>query len=250
MALPIRAPAEDNEVVNEAMKSTSDIKVFRKRRLRIGRSQFIGFEPKKNPRGVGFIVYPGTFVDAAAYAPLAKRVAEHGYHAAIATPPFSLSSLGEIGRDYGDKIIDYRGWKDVVKTWAISGHSQGGAIACSYANKNQDSKLKAVILMAAYGGDADAKVFSGDLSETDFDVLSLYGSLDGIALYEDVKVEGEKKLPPNAAFFEIEGGNHSQFSYAEGIQQSGDKVDGTPTITLEAQQEIVFTKIVELLKKY
>mmetsp|Transcript_11233 Transcript_11233/g.23967 ORF Transcript_11233/g.23967 Transcript_11233/m.23967 type:complete len:91 (+) Transcript_11233:535-807(+) len=82
--------------------------------------------------------------------------------------------------------------------------------------------------MGAYPGKI---VFDGDISKTDYDVVSIYGALDGIALYEDVVTGAKKMLPPDAKFVEIDGGNHSQFSYAKGIQQSGDKVDGTPTIT-------------------
>ena len=230
------------------MESTSDVKVFRQKRIfgKFGRSQFLGFEPQGNAEGVGIIVYPGTFVDATAYAPIAKRMAENGYHAAIATPPLSLASVGDLGRDYGDKIMSY--WKDDVESWVISGHSQGGAIASAYAKSYEGSKLMGLVLLAAYGG--DGKVMNGDLSESDYDVISLYGSLDGIALYEDVVVEGAKTLPPNAKFVEIEGGNHSQFSYAEGIQESGEKIDGKPTISLEEQQEIVCTNMLKLLSKY
>ena len=134
-----------------------------------------------------------------------------------------MASIGEIGRDYGYKIT--RHWKKDVQSWVISGHSREGAIACSYARNNQGSKLKGVVLLAAYGGDKN--IFNGDLSKSDYKVMSIYGSLDGIALYNDVIVDSTKMLPPSAEFIEIEGGNHSQFSYAEGIQVSGDKVDGT-----------------------
>ena len=247
MVIPSRKPAEDNEVVNEAMKSTSDVYVFQQRRWGfgyLGRSLFFGFEPTKNVKGVGFIIYPGTIVDPTAYAPIAKLMAENGYHAAIATPPLSLASFDY---DLADNIINY-GWKDEINTWVISGHSQGGAISCTYAKRNQGKTLKGVILLAAYAG--DSRFLNGNLSDTDYDVMSIYGSLDGIALYEDVVVEGAKTLPSNAQFVKIEGGNHSQFSYADGIQESGDKVDGTPTITLEEQQEIICKNILEFLSQY
>ncbi len=245
-----RAPAEGDIVVEKAMESTSDVKVFQQKSIfgKFGRSQFLGFEPQGNAKGVGIIVYPGTLVDATAYAPIAKRMAENGYHAAIATPPLSLASIGDLlGSDYGDKIMSY--WKDDVKSWAISGHSQGGAIACAFAKSHEGSKLKGLVLLAAYG--VVKKVMNGDLSESDYDVISIYGSLDGIALYEDVVVEGAKTLPPNTKFVGIEGGNHSQFSYAEGIQKSpSGKIDGTPTISLEEQQEIVCTNMLDFLSKY
>lgn len=251
MSIPIRKPSDDNETVNEAMQSTDDVYVFQHKSLfgKFGRSVFFGFEPRtQNIKGVGIIIYPGTLVDATAYAPLAKRLAYDGYHAVIATPPLSLSSVGDLlGSDYADKIIDF-GWKDEIKTWVISGHSQGGAIACAYAASNQGSNLKGVILLASYPG--DGRFFNGNLSKTDYEVMSIYGSLDGIALYQDVVIEGAKLLPPKTKFVEIDGGNHSQFSYAEGIQESGDKVDGVPTITVEAQQDIIARNVLEFLSQF
>ena len=183
-------------------------------------------------------------MDVTAYAPIAKRMAENGYHAALATPLLSLASTDA---DAADDVINF-GWTDEVKTWVISGHSQGGAISCTYAKRNQGSKLKGVILLAAYGGDKD--LLNGNLSDTDYKVLSIYGSVDGIALFEDVVVEGAKVLPQDAKFVKIDGGNHSQFSYVEGLQESGDKVDGVPTITLEAQQEIICSNVLEFLSGF
>lgn len=239
----IRRPAKDNATVNDAMKSTEDVKVFRHRRLKIGRTLFFGFEPLKNVKNVGIVIYPGTLVDVRAYAPIAKLLAENGYHAVLATPPFSLTAADV---DLADDIINF-GWKDEVKTWSISGHSQGGALACTYAKRNQGTKLKGVVLLAAYAG--DSSFLEGDLSETDYKVVSIYGSVDGIALYEDVVVEGAKKLPPSAKFVKIEGGNHTQFSYVAKLQEGRGKTDGEPTISLEDQQKIICDTLLEHLSE-
>jgi hypothetical protein len=243
----IRRPAKDNAIVNDAMESTEDVKVFRHRRLgRIGRTLFFGFEPLKNVKNVGLILYPGTLVDVRAYAPIAKFLAQNGYHAVLATPPFSLT-VADI--DLADDIINF-GWKDEVKTWAISGHSQGGALACTYAKRNQGTKLKGVVLLAAYaGGDDSSLGLGGDLSETDYKVVSIYGSVDGIALYEDVVVEGAKKLPPSAKFVKIEGGNHTQFSYVAKLQEGRGKTDGEAIISLEGQQKIICDTLLEHLSE-
>lgn len=240
----IRRPAKDNAIVNDAMESTEDVKVFRHRRLKIGRTLFFGFEPLKNVKNVGLILYPGTLVDVKAYAPIAKFLAENGYHAVLATPPFSLT-VADI--DLADDVINF-GWKDEVKTWAITGHSQGGALACTYAKRNQGTKLKGVVLLAAYAGDSSSSL-EGDLSETDYKVVSIYGSVDGIALYEDVVVEGAKKLPPSTKFVKIEGGNHTQFSYVAKLQEGRGKTDGEATISLEGQQKIICDTLLEHLSE-
>ena len=250
-AIPWRRPAKDDKDVAAAMKSTDSVEVFRKRRFFnvFGRTLFLGFEPKKNAKDVGFVIYPGTLVTPEAYAPLAKRIAEQGYRVAVTTPPLSLAAVGDlIGDDYADLVIKRSRWKNKVNTWTIGGHSQGGAIACSYARKNVGSKLKGVVLMASYPGNMLG--FDGDISKTEYDVVSLYGTLDGIALYEDVVTGAKKLLPLGTKFAEIDGGNHSQFSYAEGIQESPGKVDGTPTITLAEQQDIIHDNVIELLSKY
>ena len=241
----IRRPAKDNATVNDAMESTEDVHVFRHRRFnKIGRTLFYGFEPLKNVKNVGIVIYPGTLVDVKAYAPIAKFLAKNGYHAALATPPFSLT-VADI--DLADDIINF-GWKDEVKTWSITGHSQGGALACTYAKRNQGTNLKGVVLLAAYAGDSSTSL-EGDLSETDYKVVSIYGSVDGIALYEDVVVEGAKKLPSSAKFVKIEGGNHTQFSYVAKLQEGRGKTDGEATISVEDQQKIICETLLEHLSE-
>ena len=241
----IRRPDPNNEIVNNALQSNSKVRVFKHRRLgRIGRLLFWGFEPlqKDDVKGVGIILYPGTLVDVRAYAPIAHQMAENGYHAAIVTPPLSLSFADA---DLANDVIKFKGWENKldINAWAVSGHSQGGAFACKFANDNRGTTVKAVVLLAAYGAE------SFNLSDSDFKVVSIYGSVDGIALYEDVVVEGAKLLPPTTKFVKIEGGNHTQFSYVEKLQQSGKKVDGVASMTVEEQQEIICQNLLSLLSE-
>jgi len=232
----IRKPAKDDVNVKNAMTSSDKVKVFQHRSFYgFGRSLFWGFEPQQDAKGVGIIIYPGTLVDATAYAPIARRMADGGYHAAIATPPFSFASLDV---DLAEAVVDYDGWKDSVKAWAVSGHSQGGAMACAYANMNRDTSLKGVILLASFPGDGEYKLFNGNLSDSNFKVTSIYGTEDGFVPLKKID-DSRDFLPPTTKFVKIEGGNHTQFSYVEKLQTTGDKTDNEANISLEAQQEII-----------
>lgn len=185
---------------------------------------------------------PGTLVDVKAYSPIARRMAESGYHTALATPPLSLS-FADV--DLADEVVHYRGWKDTVNVWSISGHSQGGAIACAYANDNRSSSLKGVILLASFPGSGG--LFNGDLSDSEFTVTSIYGNRDGLVSEEEIE-NSKKALPSNTKFVEIDGGNHSQFSYVAKLQKTGDKkADLKAEISLEEQQEIICTSMLDLL---
>jgi len=99
-----------------------------------------------------------------------------------------------------------------IVNWYIGGHSLGGAMASSYADKNTD-KIKGLILLGAYS------VGSADIS-----TLAIYGSNDGVL--------DRSKLAGTDNVLEIAGGNHAYFgNYGE------QKGDGKAEITREQQQE-------------
>ena len=69
---------------------------------------------------VGLIFYPGAAVEAAAYAPLCRRVAEEAKATVVlARPPlrFAITTAG-----FRKLTARHPG----VKTWAVGGHSHGG----------------------------------------------------------------------------------------------------------------------------
>ena len=63
----------DSDSIQAAMTSNDKVRVFRKRNWLL-RSLFIGFEPLTMPINKGFILYPGAFVEAKAYAPIARSM--------------------------------------------------------------------------------------------------------------------------------------------------------------------------------
>jgi hypothetical protein len=92
-------------------------------------------------------------------------------------------------------------------------------MACSYASKNAD-KLAGVILLASYS--------TKDLSDTDLDIISIYGSLDKVLNMENYQ-ENRTNLGDVAEHI-IDGGNHAYFG-AYGEQRG----DGEAQVTRDEQ---------------
>lgn len=161
----------------------------------------------KGNSGVGIIFYPGAKVEAESYLPLLSKLRDKGFTIILVKMLFNMAIFNS---NAADKII-----KDNsdIKYWYIAGHSMGGAMASSYAAKNQD-KVEGLILLGSY--------IYGDYPEER--ALTIYGSLNQSV---------EDKINYTKNIVEIEGGNHAQFGNY-GFQ----KGDSKATISAEEQQDI------------
>ena len=189
---------------------------------------FISFAPENTTATTGLIIYPGAKVEPEAYAPLANKIAQAGYEVIITPMPLNFAIFDS---NAADEVISKF---PNIKNWVISGHSLGGVMAAKYASEN--SNIKGVIFYASYPqGD--------ELKDSNIEVTSIYGSLDGVANLE--KIVGSKDLlPASTTFVEITGGNHAQFgSYGE---QSG---DNPAEISVDEQIEKAANASIELLDK-
>ena len=162
----------------------------------------------------GFIFYPGGKVEYAAYAPLMRALAEEGVLCVLTEMPLNLAVLdmnaaGGIPEQYPQ-----------VKKWYIGGHSLGGSMAASHAAKNA-GVYEGLVLLAAYS--------TADLSASGMEVISVYGSEDGVMNMEKYE-ENKGNLPAEFEEYIIEGGCHAGFG-SYGAQDG----DGTPSITGEEQ---------------
>ncbi|WP_243129602.1 alpha/beta hydrolase [Clostridium sp. HBUAS56017] len=201
-----------------ALKSNDSIKVTD--------DNFIVFTPENKTPTKGFIFYPGAKVEAEAYSPLCKKIAEAGYKVVIVKMPLNFAIFSP---DKADEVINL--YSDIDE-WAIGGHSLGGVMASKYAS-NQE-KIKGIVLYASYPeGD--------ELEGVDKKVLSIWGNNDGVADLNKVK---GAKLPKDAEFVEIEGGNHAQFG-DYGVQSG----DSKATIGNEEQMDIAAKKTIEMLNR-
>lgn len=173
----------------------------------------------------GIIFYPGGLVDYHSYLPLMTYCAEKGFVCFIVKMPYDFAFM--------DKRAAGRFLKlhPEIKNWYVAGHSLGGAMAASYVSRHKD-KFDGLILLAAYS--------THDISDSDFKVLSIYGSNDGI-LNLDHYQKFKKNLPAvgnGLTEIIIDGGNHSQF--ADYGVQDGDRA---AEISSDEQQRITADEI-------
>lgn len=184
------------------------------------------FEPKGATKG--FIFYPGGKVEYTAYIPLMQSLSEKGILCVLVEMPFNLAVLDvNAAEGIGDMFPS-------VKDWYIGGHSLGGAMAASYLSDNTED-YEGLVLLGAYSTE--------DLSKTDLDVLSVYGSEDKVM---DRKKYGDYKsnLPKDFTEIVIDGGCHAYFGMY-GAQEG----DGEPTITNKEQIRLTAEYILTMIKR-
>jgi hypothetical protein len=186
------------------------------------------FRPVGEDPAVGLILYPGGRVDPRAYAPAARAIAAEGYLLVIVPMPLNLAFFGS------DRAAGVMAAFPEVERWAIGGHSLGGAMAARFAHRHP-SAVQGLVLWASYPAASD------DLSARGLEVVSIYGTRDGLATEEKIAAS-RPLLPSKTRWVAIEGGNHAQFGWYG--PQSGD----TPaTISREAQQQEVVAATLALV---
>ena len=175
---------------------------------------------------IGIIFYPGGKVEATAYAPLMYALAEDGILSILVTMPGNLAVLDMNAADgLKEKYPE-------IESWYMAGHSLGGSMASSYIAENS-KEFDGIILLASYS--------TADLSALGLDVLSIYGSNDGVLNMEKYE-EYKPNLPEDFKEVVINGGCHAYFgAYGE---QEGDK---KATITREEQIEITVNEILQFI---
>lgn len=176
----------------------------------------------------GFIFYPGGKVEYTAYIPLMKQLASEGVMGVLVKMPFNLAVFDI---DAAEGIQEQ--YPEIEK-WYIGGHSLGGSMAAAYLEEHTDA-FDGLILLGSYS--------TTDLTSTDLDVLSIYGSEDRVLnaeKYEEYKVN----LPEEFVEMVIDGGCHAYFG-AYGMQEG----DGKPGITCLEQTDITVKNITEFINK-
>lgn len=184
------------------------------------------FLPKEEGGKDGLIFYQGGKVEAGAYAPLMKDLAEQGIPSYLVDMPFNLAVFDI---NAADTVISE---ELDVENWYLAGHSLGGAMASSYAEKNAN-QLGGLILLASYS--------AVDLTESDIPTLLIYGTADEVMNKETY--DENRSFVPNMQEIVLEGGNHAQFGdYGE---QAG---DGTATMSASEQLKQTVEAIVKFIK--
>lgn len=176
----------------------------------------ITFTPNGEDPEEDIIFYPGGKVEAEAYAPLLRSLAEADFLVVIAKMPFHLAVFDA---NAAEAIMAQ---ENEVEEWYLAGHSLGGVMASSFA-ADQSDVVAGLIFLASYP--------SGDLNDAPFPVLSIYGSEDEVLNRESYD-EAQGKLPDDYTEIVLDGGNHGQFG-DYGPQEG----DGTAAISAVQQQQ-------------
>ncbi|MBQ7902486.1 MAG: alpha/beta hydrolase [Oscillospiraceae bacterium] len=206
------------ESVQYALSASDDVNIY-------SQQDMVVFSPDSPV--AGFVFYPGGKVECTAYAPLMKQLAENDILCVITEMPFNLAVF-----DIKAAEMPMEVFAD-IDDWYIGGHSLGGSMAAAFAAENAD-RISGLALLASYS--------TADLSDSNIDVVSVYGSEDGVLNMEKYD-QYSSNLPDNTQEIVISGGNHAQFgSYG---RQKG---DGTATITAEAQLAQTAAAITDMIK--
>jgi hypothetical protein len=208
------------EIASTALESSPSVSVSQDR--------WFVFTPEMEPQ-VGVIFYPGGLVAPEAYAPVLSQLAEDGFLVVLTPMPLNLAIFNT---NAANAVIE--AYPD-INDWVLAGHSLGGAAASIYAENHSD-RMAGLVLLDSYPPD------SADLSDNRIEVLSIYGTTDGMANtdnFEDKKL----LLPPNTTFAPIEGASHAQFG--DYGPQRGDVV---PSISAADQHARVTALMVEFME--
>jgi hypothetical protein len=162
----------------------------------------------------GFILYPGAKVPPKGYAVPARAIAEQGYLVVIPSMPLNFAVLNA---DAATGIIASHA---EISSWAIGGHSLGGAMAGQFVAGHPDM-VDGLVMWAAYT--------ASDTSARGVAATVIYGSLDSGA-DRISSPESLALLPADTTVIEIEGGNHANFG-----SYTGQPNDPPATIPLEEQ---------------
>lgn len=185
----------------------------------------IVFEPEAATKG--FIFYPGGKVEYTSYIPFMRACAEQGILCVLVEMPFNLAVFDINAADGIQERYPE------IEDWYIGGHSLGGSMAASYLADNAED-YEGLILLGSYS--------TADLSDTDLNVISVFGSEDEVMNREKYD-ENKSNLPDDFVESIIDGGCHAYFGMY-GAQEG----DGTPTITNEEQICLTVEQIVEIME--
>lgn len=170
------------------------------------------------------LFYPGALVEAEAYAPFARSLAENGIPVIIQRIPFRMAFTKGMEKDVFEETLSNLSASPDSTKWVLTGHSKGGAMASEFAALYSE-KLSGLLLIGT------SHPRRTDLTNVKIPITKVYASEDRLASVDEVH-EFSKNLPNQTNYVLIEGGNHSQFGNY-GFQFGS----GTAKISQDEQQQ-------------
>jgi pimeloyl-ACP methyl ester carboxylesterase len=224
MFLSLRASPE----AREALQSDSAVQIT-------STSTHAVFTPVSGVPLGALVFFSGAMVDPAAYAPLLRRVAEHGYKAVLIPLPARSAPTQKYEQEAIERARSVIAAEPSLQ-WVVGGHSKGGYLASETARQYPD--LPAGLLLVGTSHPREA-----DLSQLAMPVVKVYGSRDGLASVEEIQLFSAH-LPQSTRYIEVAGGNHAQFGYY-GFQLG----DRRATISRDEQQAHLLRAVLDLLQQ-
>jgi pimeloyl-ACP methyl ester carboxylesterase len=169
------------------------------------------------------IFYPGAMVDARAYAPYLRSLADSGFTSYLVELPKRGAFGGADDPRVLDRTLSVIRENSGTHEWVLAGHSKGAVVTASMAARKLDGVVGIVLIGTTHPRDVD-------LSASTLQITKVVGTRDGVASMQRSE-ENKHLLPATTRWVVVEGGNHSQFGWY-GFQP-GDKFS---SISREDQQ--------------
>ncbi len=212
---------KSNEYATHYMLSTQDVKVS------TDKDNNINFTPTVSKKKIGVIIFPSDRVKNKAYARMAHLISQKGYTVVVPNeklnmPVFLKGSTEKIAKKHPD-----------IQSWCLVAHSKSGEMALQ-ESANQ-KKIMGVVFLGTYPTGDDLRLINKK-------VLTIWGTKDGILDFTKFH-KYKNDMPSNANFYEIVGGNNSNFADIE-LMDNDNKALISPT----QQQEITVNEILNFIK--
>ncbi|MEO9885613.1 MAG: alpha/beta fold hydrolase [Balneola sp.] len=194
---------------------------------------YLSFHSIKCLSKTSILFFPGALVQPEAYAPLARKLAKHGYEVYIQKIPFRIALTDNMEQE-ALKIASEKIKSATDTKWIVAGHSRGGRMAANFASEYPETISGMILLGTSHPKEKN-------LTGLKFPVLKISASEDGLASPPEID-QFSHNLPSNTKFVMIDGGNHSQFG-CYGFQFGA----GSASISRETQQLITLNEITKYL---
>ncbi len=200
--------------------------------VRVSENDWYIFEPTAKPATTGFIFYPGGECDERGYAELLRAVAEQGFLVVLVPMPLQLAVLAP------NKADDVMAAFPHIKTWAIGGHSLGGAMAARYVHTHPET-IDGLLFWDAYPPETD------DLSERQLKVRMIHRADDSGEI-PDYYNQYIPLLPDDMDYRALPGAIHINFGRF--IPAERFRIEVPPSMPIDRQHQLIVEYTTEFLR--
>jgi pimeloyl-ACP methyl ester carboxylesterase len=196
----------------------------------VEQGDYIVYRPADGAARLGVIMYPGASCDVRGYAPVLRRIAAAGYFVVAVPMPLEFAFLAP------DRALDVQAAFPAVKSWAIVGHSLGGAMAAGFVYRHPDA-VQGLVIWDSFPAPNNSLAAYGK------PVWHIHRATPDGAPPASF-AERRNLYPASSPWVPIPGGIHMFFGSFDG---GGYKEDWQPSITRAAHQDRAVAATLEAL---